>query len=66
MAQTKLNEGETKETHLPTGHKLIERMTFGRRTIEVEKLGIMVAKVDVGNYGHWESAFEAVMDKAGL
>lgn len=62
----KLAEGETKTTDLPMDHKLIQKMEFGMHSIAVEKLGIQKSKVWVRDYPHWESAFEAAMDKAGL
>lgn len=62
----KLAEGEEKRTDLPMDHTMIEKMEFGMHSIAVEKLGIQKSKVWVRDYPHWESAFDAAMDKAGI
>ena len=66
MAQ--LAEGEIKRTPLPDGlnAEMVQRKQFGLHTIAIEKMGVEVAKTYVRDYSSWESAFEAVMDKAGL
>lgn len=62
----KLAEGETKTTDLPTGDTLVEHMQFGLHSIAVTKFGVEKSKVYVRDYPHWESAFNAAMDKAGI
>ena len=59
-------EGESKETSLPMDYKLIEQQLLGTRYMSVEKYGIEKSRVKVRDYTSWESAFEKVMDKAGL
>lgn len=66
MATKKLDEGETKTTDLPFGHTMVEKVELGMHSIAVFKMGIQKAKVWVRDYPHWESAFDAAMDKAGL
>lgn len=62
-----LQEGEIKRTDLPTKHVMVQQIQFGLHSIAIENmLGIEKAKVYVRDYPHWESAFDAVMDKAGL
>lgn len=61
-----LQEGEKKITELPMGATMVERMQFGLHSIAIEKLGIEKSKVYVRDYSHWENAFNAAMDKAGL
>lgn len=66
MASKRLAEGETRNTDLPTEARMVERMVLGIHFIDIEKKGKVVATVRVKDYPHWESAFDAVMDKAGL
>lgn len=63
-----LAEGEIKRTPLPEGlnAEMVEQCQFGMRTIAIERFGVQKAKVWVRDYPHWESAFSAAMDKAGL
>ena len=63
---TKMVEGETKRTDLPWEHTLVETVQFGMHTIAVEKFGLEKAKVWVRDFTSWDSAFETVMDKAGI
>jgi hypothetical protein len=69
MAQ-RLIEGEKRITDLPcppTGQcQMIEQMQFGLHSIEIQKMGITASKVYVRDYTHWQHAFDAAMDKAGL
>jgi hypothetical protein len=62
----KLKEGESKTTDLPMEHVMVERMEFGLHSIAIFWKGIQKAKVWVRDYPHWESAFDAAMDKAGI
>lgn len=62
----RLNEGETKRTALPMEAEMVERMVMGKHFLDIEKKGVLAASVVVNNYPHWESAFDAAMDKAGL
>lgn len=61
-----LQEGEKKTTDLPMGATMIEQMQFGLHSITIERMGIQKSKVFVRDYPHWETAFDAAMDKAGL
>lgn len=66
MAAKRLNEGETKKTDLPMGATMIERMVHGKHFIDIVVKGVTKSSVVVNNYTHWEIAFDAAMDKAGL
>lgn len=70
MAKERLSEGEKRIIDLPCPPEgqcqMIEHMQFGLHSIEIQKLGIRASKVWVRDYPHWESAFDAAMDKAGL
>lgn len=68
MTKRLLQEGDEKTTDLPIdGHKMVERMMFGVHTIEIQdKFDIQKSKVMVKDYPSWDSAFDAVMDKAGI
>lgn len=61
-----LAEGETKRTQLPLDCELVQTKRFGVHTLAVEKFGIEKSKVELLKYPSWQSAFEAVMDKAGM
>jgi hypothetical protein len=45
---------------------MVEQMQFGLHSIAILFMGIQKSKVYVRDYPHWESAFEAAMDKAGV
>lgn len=62
----RLAEGETRRTDLPMDAVMIERMIMGIHFIDIERKGEVAATVRVKDYTHWQSAFDAVMDKAGL
>lgn len=62
----RLAEGETRITNLPMEATMTERMVLGIHFIDISKKGEVVASVRVKDYTHWEHAFDAVMDKAGL
>lgn len=62
-----LAEGETKSVELPPpGVSMVQEVKLGLHSIAIFKLGIQKSKVYVRDYPHWERAFDAAMDKAGL
>ena len=65
-----LSEGEVKRTPLPCPPEgkvdMVQRVQFGLHSVAIEIMGIEKSKVYVRDYPHWESAFNAAMDKAGI
>lgn len=66
MAQKKLLEGESRETELVHGAKMIENMVMGHHLMTIERNGEQLSMVNVSNYASWEGAFEAAMNNAGM
>lgn len=68
MAKQRLAEGETRVTDLPCPGEAVmnERMVLGVHYLDIEKKGKLASSVRVKDYPHWQSAFDAAMDKAGL
>jgi len=66
MAREPLSEGDIRRTDLPMQAVMIERVERGRHFLEIERKGLIVSQVLVTNYTHWDHAFDAAMDKAGL
>lgn len=62
----KLLEGETRETNLVHGAKMVENMALGHHFMTIEKDNKQLSMVEVGNYASWEGAFEAAMNNAGM